>query len=127
MKELRHSHICDHCKDDQNPVTPTNGGVIVVRSGSQKRTLAYVHNSCQQAWAQDHGAVTLDKLGSLNLEKTIECSRCGRLFEISGNQKSDKERRVKEVSCPYDDCGEPATTRWPKDQPLFVRRINSET
>jgi hypothetical protein len=126
MMELNRSHICDHCKDEQNLVTPTNGGVIIVRSGSQKKTLAYVHNSCQQAWAQDHGAVTLDKLGSVNLEKTIQCARCGRVLEVSGNQKSDNERGVKDVSCPYDDCGEPAKVRWPEDQPLFVRIIRSE-
>src|SRR5216684_4321820 len=120
MMELNPSRICDHCKDEQNLVTPTNGGVIVVRSGSQKRTLAYVHNSCQQAWAQNHGAITLDKLGSVNLEKTIQCARCDRLFEVSGNPSSDKERRSKEALCPYEDCGETAEVRWPEGQPLFV-------
>jgi len=100
----------------QNLVTPANGGVIVVRSGSQKKTLPYVHDSCQQAWAQDHGGERLYKLGSVNLEKTIQCARCGRLFEASRNLRNDNERRVKELSCPYDDCGEPAKVQWPEDQ-----------
>jgi hypothetical protein len=118
--------ICDHCGDPRNPVTANNGGVIITQVGGQKRTLAYVHKSCREAWAQKHGGTTFDAITWPGLEKTVHCPKCGKAFEVVGNQDSEKKMRAEAVSCPYDSCGEPTEVMWPKHQPFFVRKVPSE-
>jgi hypothetical protein len=123
---MNQPHICDHCKDPKNPVSRDNGGVMVTRVGGQKQTLAYVHESCKEAWAQNRGGTTFDGLAWPSLEKTIRCPKCGKAFEIVGNQGSETQMRAESVGCPYDDCGEPTEVMWPKNQPFFKRKIPSE-
>lgn len=55
-------HVCNQCQDPHNPVTPENGGTITQQVGGFKTTLAHVHNSCKEAWAQAHGGTTFDAL-----------------------------------------------------------------
>ena len=118
--------ICDHCKDPRNTVTPSNGGVIVTQAGGLRATLAYVHKSCKEAWAKNHGGTTFDALAWPSLEKTIRCVKCGKAFEVVGNQGSETQVRAEGIRCPYDDCGEPTEVMWPQNQPFFVRKIPSE-
>jgi hypothetical protein len=52
------THLRDHCKDTKNPVTPSNGVTVDTPAGGQKTTLAYVHDSCKEAWAQKRSGTT---------------------------------------------------------------------
>jgi hypothetical protein len=119
-------HLCDHCKDSKNSVTAINGGVIVGRLGGIKTTLAYVHQSCKEAWAKNRGGTTFHALQWPSLEKAMQCSKCGKAFEIVGSRGNETEERAEGIRCPYDDCGEPTEVTWPKNQPFFVRGIPSE-
>ena len=121
-------YICSQCKDTGNPVTPSNGGAIVTLEGGLETPLvrAYVHKACKDAWARGHGGVTFDALTWPCSERRIRCARCGKAFEVVGDQGSGGEMRVEAVPCPYDNCGEPARVAWPKKQPLLVRKIPSE-
>jgi len=123
---MNESHICDHCKDPRNLVTRNNGDIIVSRAGGQKRTVAYVHESCKEGWGQNHSGTTFDALTYPTLEKKIRCTKCGKEFEIVGSQGNEKEMRTIVVSCPCDNCGQFIEVRWPKNQKAFVRKIPSE-
>jgi hypothetical protein len=90
-------HLCDHCKDSKNPVTAINGGVIVGRLGGIKTTLAYVHQSCKEAWAKNRGGTNFHALQWPSLEKAMQCSKCGKAFEIfesPGGTRPKKGRRI---------------------------------
>ena len=56
------THLCDYCKDTKNPVTPSNGVTIDTLAGGQKIMLAYVHDSCKEAWAKKRGGTTVEGL-----------------------------------------------------------------
>jgi hypothetical protein len=123
-------HICDQCKDTENPVTLENGCCIKPwGEGGLKTppTPVYVHQSCMDAWARGHGGVTFPAVRMrLPLEKTIRCAKCGKTFEVVGEQGTEPEVRAETVSCPYDNCGQQVEVMWPKGQPLRVREIPSE-
>jgi len=123
---MNESHICDHCKNLWNLVTPKNGGVIVTRAGGRRTTLAYVHESCKEAWAQNHSGTTFDALTWPSLEKKIRCTKCNGEFDVVGNQGGVREMRTEGVSCRYDNCGQPTEVRWRKNQSFFMRKIPSE-
>jgi len=123
-------HICDHCKDTENLVTLENGGRIQPLGGGLKTppTPVYVHESCKDAWARGHGGVAIEAVTMRwpSLEKTIRCAKCGKTFEVVGEQGTEPEVRAETVWCPYDNCGQQVEVMWPKGQPFFVRKIPSE-
>jgi DNA-directed RNA polymerase subunit RPC12/RpoP len=125
MQELL---ICDECEDPKIPVTPQNGGPIGEQRGGVNVFLAYVHESCRDAWARRQGGAAF---GSLTwswpgIVREVRCPGCGKAFEVVGNQGSETDMQTETVRCPYDGCDAPSEITWPKGQPKFVRTIPSQ-
>jgi phage FluMu protein Com len=60
---------------------------------------------------------------TVGMEKTVQCTKCGKTFEVVGGSSSLKEV-PRPVLCPY--CKEPNEISWPMDAALFSRAIPSQ-
>ncbi len=73
--------------------------------GGIRRTAAYVHESCKEAWAKGHDGAVFDALPWFSLEKIVHCQKCGGLSKLSEiKEAKGNAERVRRL--PYEGCGE---------------------
>jgi hypothetical protein len=49
------AHICNHCEDFTNPVTPESGTSVAYPIDAELHVNVYLHHECAEAWSQDFG------------------------------------------------------------------------
>jgi hypothetical protein len=50
---LQFPHVCNHCEDQQNPVTFENGRTVLYRISDGLQLEIYLHYKCEEAWSRD--------------------------------------------------------------------------
>jgi hypothetical protein len=47
------THVCNHCENFENPVTPTSGISIPFPVNAELQIEVHLHHECAEAWSKD--------------------------------------------------------------------------